>query len=78
MITVTLAYGTAPEKIEAVKRFLDETTLRNSDFNGVVFAVELGDYTQLDNQSPGVGVEDETTLFYKIQRILLGETPSIH
>lgn len=70
MITVTLEYGTPAAKIAQVEEFLREQQLRNADFNGVEFAVELGEYTQLDNQSPGVGEEDACTLYYSIQNIL--------
>lgn len=72
MITVTLKFGTKKEKIAQVKEFLREQQLRNVDFNGAEFSVELGEYTELDNQSPGVGEEDACTLYYSIQNILAG------
>jgi len=72
MITVTLEYGTPAAKVAQVEEFLREQQLRNADFNGVEFSVELGEYTQLDNQSPGVGEEDACTLYYSIQNILAG------
>ena len=73
MITVTVAHDVPADAFARVEALLADVTLRHTDFGGASYIVQRGDYTELDNNSPGVGEEDACTLFNWVQAAIRGE-----
>ena len=73
MITVTIAHEVPDNAFARVEALLADVTLRHTDFGGASYIVQRGDYTELDNNSPGVSEEDACTLFNWVQAAIRGE-----
>lgn len=72
MITVYLSETVSPSAVARVRRLLDDTALRNVDFNGVKFELARGDATWIDAEHyPDQGAANR--LFSDVQRIINGE-----
>lgn len=68
---ITLAHEVSAATESRIRALLDETALRDEDWNGAVFAITRDDYTQITGSDSGS--EDAATLFSNIQRIIQGD-----
>lgn len=54
MTTVTIEYGVSKEKIEQIKNLLEAEEKSNVNFNGEVFQIDCGDFTEIKTESNDV------------------------
>ena len=66
---IQIAYEETQEAVARVRELLDETALRDPNWNGAQFEVERDDFTCI----PGRDDADAAVLFGKVQRALRNE-----
>ena len=67
MTTITIAYEVSTAKLQAITNLVEEEQAHNVNFNGEEFAIERGDFTQIDKDDA-----EYVQLLNKIQNIILG------
>jgi hypothetical protein len=51
MATVAIEYGVSKDKVEQIKNLLETEEKFNVNFNGEVFQIERGDFTEIKTKS---------------------------
>lgn len=54
MATVAIEYGVSKDKVEQIKNLLETEEKFNVNFNGEVFQIERGDFTEIKTESNDV------------------------
>lgn len=68
MTTIQIAYAVPAVTLTKIEQYLDNTSLRDVNWNGAAFIIERADFTCIpDNTSL-----DAVQLLYQIQRIIDG------
>lgn len=69
MTTISIAYEVSAATVETIRFMLDETALRDVNWNGTDFKIVRDDFTCIeDNESL-----EATALLYKINDIICGQ-----
>lgn len=66
---IQIAFEESAEAVARVQHLLDETALRNPNWNGAEFTIERDDFTCIPDREDA----DAVSLFYDIQRALRNE-----
>lgn len=69
---IQIDYDVSDEAVARVSQLLDDTALRDIDFNGAAFVIERGDGTCIVDYG-GVGEYDASTLFAAINEEIHGD-----
>lgn len=69
MTTITIANDVPAHTVAKIQEVLDETALRDVNWNGVNFQIERGDFTYIDNDES----TDAVKILHKINDIIAGK-----